>query len=67
MIGVYGFWTLGFRVWRGEIADWDMGLPKIWGTFLGGPYNKDYNIVGLYIGVPLFWETSKYIGCIGVA
>ena len=33
------------------------GFPKIRGTFFGGPHNKDYSI-GVYIGVPLFWETT---------
>ena len=28
-------WGLGFKVWE---------FPKISGTFLGGPYNKDYTI-----------------------
>ena len=23
-----------------------------------GPHNKDYHIFGVYIGVPLFWETT---------
>ena len=32
-------------------------FTKIRGTFLGGPRNKDHCILGVYIGVPLFWET----------
>ena len=35
-----------------------MGFPKIGGTLFRGPYNKDYSIFGVYIGVPLFWETT---------
>ena len=33
-------------------------FPKIRGTFLGGPSNKDYCLLGSILGVPLFWETS---------
>ena len=35
-------------------------FPKIRGTFVcGGPHDKDYRILGVYIGVPpLFRETS---------
>ena len=25
-------------------------FPKIWATFLGGPQNKDYNILGCVLG-----------------
>ena len=35
------------------------GFPKIRGTLFGGPHNKDYSILGVYIGVPLFWGTTK--------
>ena len=34
------------------------GFPIIRGTLSGGPYNKDCSILGVYIGVPLFWETT---------
>ena len=37
-------------------ADMDR-VPKMSGTILGGPYNKDNNILA-YIGVPLFRETT---------
>ena len=30
------------------------GVPKIRGTFLGGPYNKDYSILGSRLGSPYF-------------
>ena len=33
-------------------------FPQIRGTFFGGSHNKDYSIFGVYIGVPLFWETT---------
>ena len=39
-----------------------MGVPKIRGTLFGVPYNKDYIIFGVYIGVPLFWETTIFKG-----
>ena len=32
-------------------------FPKIRGLF-GGPPIKDCSILGMYIGVPLFWETT---------
>ena len=50
------------------------GFPKIEVTMRGGPHNKDnsnfpkvsphneykgYSISGVYVGVPLFWETTK--------
>ena len=35
-----------------------MRVSKIGGTFLGRPRNKDYNILGVCIGVHLFWETT---------
>ena len=35
-------------------------FPKLGGPFWG-PHNKDYSILGVYIGVPLFWETTIYI------
>ena len=28
------------------------GFPKISGTILGGPYNKDYSILGSILGSP---------------
>ena len=28
------------------------GFPKIRGTFIGGPHNKDYSILGLILGSP---------------
>ena len=44
------------------------GLPKIRGTLLGGPHNKDYSIWGLYWGPPILgnylMEFSKdFLGC----
>ena len=35
------------------------GFPKIRGTHFRGPNNKDYSILGVYIGVPLFWEATN--------
>ena len=40
-----GSYYLGFRVW---------GFPKIWGTLIGGPHNKDYSILGSILGSPNF-------------
>ena len=31
-----------------------MGFPKIRGTFLGGPHNKDYSFLGCILGSPHF-------------
>ena len=39
-----------------------MGFPKIRGTLLGGPYNKDYSILGSILGSPCF-EKLPYKGC----
>ena len=36
------------------------GFPNV-GVHFGGPYNEDYSIWGLYIGVPPFRETTKYL------
>ena len=48
---------------------YNWGFPKIKGTFLGGPNSKDYSILGVYIRVPLFWETTNWDGwgglCLG--
>ena len=30
------------------------GFPKVRSTILGGPYNKDYGILGLYWGTPIW-------------
>ena len=30
------------------------GFPKISGTLLGGPHNKDYRILGFILGYPYF-------------
>ena len=35
------------------------GFPKIRGTFLGGPHNKDYSISGSILG-SLFRDTTIY-------
>ena len=35
-----------------RVAIW--GSPKIRGTILGGPLSY----IGVYVGVPLFWETT---------
>ena len=35
-----------------------MGFSPNQGYLFGGPYNKDSTILGVYIGVPLFWETT---------
>ena len=45
---------LGFRVWGlGEDFGGILEFPKIRGTLFGGPNNKDYSILGVYIGGPL--------------
>ena len=33
-------------------------LPKIRGTFFGGPYNEDYSILGSILGSPYFGKLS---------
>ena len=42
------------------------GVPQI-RDICGGPYTKDYGILGVYIGVPLFWETTSYRSHTGAA
>ena len=37
-------------------------FPKLGVPVLGGPYNKDYSILGSILRFPLFWE-SYHIGC----
>ena len=39
-----------------------MGVSQIRGTFLGGPQNKDFNVLGSILGVPLVWEATMYLG-----
>ena len=39
-------------VFRRHHVGWE--FPKIRGTFLGGPHNKDYNILGSILGPPYF-------------
>ena len=36
-----------------------MGFPEIRGTFLGGPNNKDYRVLGSILGSPYFGKLSK--------
>ena len=40
------------------------GFPKIMGTFLGVPIVRTivYWYIGVYIGDPLFWETTIRVG-----
>ena len=40
-----------------------LGFPMIRGTFREGPRNKDYRILGVYIGVPLFREITIWNKC----
>ena len=34
------------------------GVSQNYGYLFGGPNNKDCSILGVYIGVPLFWGTT---------
>ena len=36
------------------------GVPEL-GYHFGGPHSKDYSIFWVYIGIPLFSETTMYI------
>ena len=36
------------------VGIWQWGFPNIRGTFLGGPYNKNYSILGSKLGSPYF-------------
>ena len=40
-----------------EATIYGLGFPKIRGTILGVPI---ISFLGVYIGVPLFWETTIY-------
>ena len=37
------------------------GFPKIRGTFLGVPIIRTIVFGGVYIGVPLFWESTNWL------
>ena len=39
----------------------DTIAKAMWGVH-GGPNYKDYNILGVYVGIPLFWEATMYVG-----
>ena len=43
----------------------DMGASQNQGYHFGGPYNNDYSIFGVYIGVPLFRETTIWFSDMG--
>ena len=52
-IGVPFWGYIGFyRVIQG------LGFPKITGYFFGGPYGKDYSILGSILGSPYFGKLS---------
>ena len=38
-------------------------VSQNWGYFFGGPYNKDYSILGSILGYPNFGKLP-YRGCI---
>ena len=40
-----------------------LGFPKMRGTILGGPYNKDQCILGSILGSPLLFRESTI--CVG--
>ena len=58
--GIYGVRVLGlgFRVYGGFGFRVYGGFPKNLGYFLADPKNKDCSILGVYIGVPSFRETT---------
>ena len=35
------------------------GFPRIRGTLFGGPYNKDYSILGSILGSPYFGKVPN--------
>ena len=41
------------------------GFPEV-GYLLRGPHNKDYSSLGVYIGVPLFWETTTWLRVLNI-
>ena len=44
------FWVYILSLW---------GFPNIWGILIiGSPHNEDYRYIAVYIGVPLFRETT---------
>ena len=56
MVRLYGLEGLGFSM--EGLALGHMKFPRMRGTILGGPNNKDYSIFGVCIGVPL--SLGKY-------
>ena len=53
-----GVSTIGNKM---ETTIQGLGFPKFRGTFLGGPHNKDYSILGSTLGLPFFWATTKLL------
>ena len=47
-----------------------MGVPKNYGYLFGGPYNKDYSILGSILGSPYFgklpYRDNYYLGFSGL-
>ena len=35
------------------------GFPTLRGTFFGGPYNRDYNLLGSLLGSPILGNYQK--------
>ena len=38
-----------------------MGVSQNHGYLFGGAHKQDTNILGVYVGIPLFWETAMCI------
>ena len=45
---------VGLRVWLWCFQEFIWGFPKIRGTLIGDPHNKDYSILGSILGFPYF-------------
>ena len=59
MFGGRGQDDAGIREESRRGRKYEMGVfPKMWGTFVG-PYSG-LSYFAVYIGVPLFWETTKW-------
>ena len=37
-----------------------LGVSQNHGYHFRGPHNMDYSVLGVYIGVPLSWESTIY-------
>ena len=52
-------------LWEPYLCSQNGGFPKIRGTCLGGPYNKDYNIMRFILGSPILGNYHRGLEALG--